>query len=142
MGVAEKDIAEKILLSYADVFADCENVLMYGGKQKLKVNEMQPAPTESFYLTWGGEGKKGGMQNQFCDKSFYHMKEGKIRAQYIVENETQLERRQVLRKVSYQGGAYRQQLGSEQAVYPVIIMVIDWTRKRTRIPLRDRKSVV
>ena len=43
--MAEKDIAEKILLSYADVFLDCENVLMYGGRQKLKANEMQPAPT-------------------------------------------------------------------------------------------------
>ncbi len=133
--MAEKDIAEKILLSYADVFLDCENVLMYGGRQKLKANEMQPAPTESFYFTWGRGDRKEGMHNQFCDKSFYHMQEGKIRTQYIVENETQLERRQVLRQVSYQGGAYRQQLESKQAVYPVIITVIDWTRKSAYIPL-------
>ena len=30
--MAEKDISEKILLSHADVFADCENALIYGGK--------------------------------------------------------------------------------------------------------------
>ena len=132
--MAEKDIMEKILLSYADVFADCGNVLMYGGEHRLKAEEMQPAPTESFYYA-GGSGGREGMRHQFCDKSFYHVKEGKIKTQYITENETQLERRQVLRKASYQGGAYRQQLEAGQEVYPVVSMVIDWTWKSSRIPL-------
>ena len=133
--MAEKDIMEKILLSYEDVFADCGNVLMYGGAQRLKAEEMQPAPTESFYFAGAGSGGKEGMHHQFCDKSFYHVKEGKIKTQYITENETQLERRQVLRKASYQGGAYRQQLEAGQEVYPVVSMVIDWTWKSSRIPL-------
>ena len=59
--MAEKDIMEKILLSYADVFADCENVLMYDGEQRLKAEEMQPASTESFYFKGGGSGGKEGM---------------------------------------------------------------------------------
>ena len=71
--MGEKDILEKVLMSYADVFADCENALAYGG-------------------------------------------------------------RQVLRKASYQGGAYRVQLESGKPVYPVIGMVIDWSRKGTGIP--------
>lgn len=47
--MAEKDILEKILMSYADVFADCENALTYGGEQRLTAEKLQPAPTESFY---------------------------------------------------------------------------------------------
>lgn len=37
-GMAEKDILEKILMSYADVFADCENALTYGGRKRLRKN--------------------------------------------------------------------------------------------------------
>lgn len=127
--MADKDILEKVLMLYADVFADCENVLVYGGEQTVHAENLQLAPTESFY--WGGN----NLHNQFCDVSFYLVNNGEIRAQYIIGNETQLEPRQVLRKASYQGGAYRQQLKSKNAVYPVISIVIDWTGKTTRIPL-------
>ena len=63
------------------------------------------------------------------------MNEGKIKIQYLIGNETGLEGRQVLRKASYQGGAYRTQLDSGKLVYPIIGMVIDWTPKSSRIPL-------
>lgn len=96
--MAEKDILEKVLMSHADVFADCINALMYEGRKKLKKENLRPAPTESFY-----RGKRR-LRNQFCDKSFYDVRQGEIGAQYIVENETELRRRQVLRKASYQGG--------------------------------------
>lgn len=127
--MAEKDVAEKVLMRHADVFADCENVLVYGGKRRIRADALQLAPTESFY-----QGKEG-LHNQFCDVSYYLMDGDKIRAQYIIGNETQLKRGQVLRKASYEGGAYREQLESEKPVYPVISMVIDWTRKHTKIPL-------
>lgn len=45
--MAEKDITSKILMSYADVFADCINTLVYNGMRRLSVEETQPAPTES-----------------------------------------------------------------------------------------------
>ena len=125
----KKDILEKILLAHSDVFADCENALAYGGKQLLRAEDLVPAPTESFYP--GQEGMRG----QFSDVSSYLMKKGEICAQYLIGNETDLERHQVLRKASYQGGAYRVQLSSGKPVYPVIGMVIDWTHKESRIPL-------
>ena len=59
--MAEKDILEKVLLSHADVFADCVNALAYGGRARLKAEDMRPAPTESFF-----RGRKR-MHNQFCD---------------------------------------------------------------------------
>ena len=90
--MAEKDILEKVLMPYVDVFVDCENALVYGGRKRLKVENMHPAPTESFY--WGKE----KIHNQFSDVSAYLVKEGEIRLQYIIGNETALEGRQVLRK--------------------------------------------
>ncbi len=126
--MGEKDILEKNLMSYADVFADCENALAYGGRKRLKAEEVHPAPTESFYRG------KDKVHSQFSDVSAYLVENGEIRLQYIIGNETALEGRQVLRKASYQGGSYRAQLESEKSVYPVIGMVIDWSRKGTRIP--------
>lgn len=99
--MAEKDLLEKIFMSYEDVFADCENVFAYGGEKRLSAEDLQPAPTESFYI---GRNK---IHNQFCDESFYLVKDGRIKAQYIIENETRTRKRQILRKVSYHGGAYR-----------------------------------
>ncbi len=125
--MAEKDITEKILLSYADVFADCINTLVYSGKQTLSEENTRPAPTESFY-------KSQKPHNQFCDTSRYLTEGGNYLIQYIIENETRLEARQILRKVSYQGGAYRQQLESSAPVYGVVVAVIDWTGKTSRIP--------
>jgi hypothetical protein len=128
-GIPQKDILEKILLAYGDVFADCQNALAYEGQQRLRAEDLIPAPTESFY-----PGKEG-MRSQFSDVSSYLMNEGKIKIQYLIGNETGLEGRQVLRKASYQGGAYRTQLDSGKPVYPIIGMVIDWTHKGSRIPL-------
>lgn len=121
--MAEKDIREKILMRHADVFADCMNALIYGGERKVTAGDLQPAPTESFY------NGKHGMRNQFCDVSFYFMKEGKVKLQFIVENETQPRRRLILRNISYHGGAYRQQLETGKAVYPVASIVLDWKRR-------------
>lgn len=134
--MAEKDILEKILMSYADVFADLENVFTYGGKQKLRAENLQPAPTESFYKG------KSRMHQQFCDESFYLVKDGAIKIQYIIENETRMKRRQILRKISYHGGAYRQQLELNKPVYPVLSIVINWTQKRTYIPLSLHELLV
>ena len=47
--MAEKDILEKVLMAHSDVFADCENALVYGGRKRLSAEEICPAPTESFY---------------------------------------------------------------------------------------------
>lgn len=127
--MAEKDILEKILMHHTDVFADCINALAYGGKRRVAAEDLQSAPTESFYrgkqLLYG----KSGMRNQFCDISFYCMKNGDIKLQFILENETQLRKRLILRKISYQGGAYRRQMETGKAVYPVISIVLDWKER-------------
>ena len=39
--MAEKDVTEKILESYNDVFADIVNVLLFGGRQVVAPNELE-----------------------------------------------------------------------------------------------------
>ena len=41
--MAEKDILEKSLLSYEDVFTDCINTLVYDGRRRLEEGRTQPA---------------------------------------------------------------------------------------------------
>lgn len=127
--MAEKDITEKILMSYGDVFADCENAMTYGGRQEISAKNLQPAPTESYY-----RGHKR-MHNQFADVSSYLVENGQIRRQFLIGNETDLEKYQVLRKASYQGGAYRAQLEMDRPVYPVSCMIMEWSHKSARIAL-------
>lgn len=94
--MAEKDILEKVLLAYSDVFADCENTLVYKGRKRLKAEDICPASTESFYRG------KDEVHNQFEDVSAYLMEKGEIKLQFLIGNETALEGRQVLRKAPYQ----------------------------------------
>lgn len=39
--MGQKDIAEKILEAYNDVFSDIVNVLLFNGEQILKENELE-----------------------------------------------------------------------------------------------------
>ena len=41
MPVAEKDIAQKILEAYNDVFADIVNVLLFDGKEVIRPDELE-----------------------------------------------------------------------------------------------------
>ena len=109
------------------LYSDWEKRLL-AQRPVLKAEDVFPAPTESFYR------RKGKVHSQFEDVSAYLIKNGEIKLQFLIGNETALEGRQILRKASYQGGAYRAQLESGRPVYPVIGIVIDWTRKGERIP--------
>ena len=39
--MGEKDIAEKILLAYNDVFSDIVNVLLFGGQEIIRENDLE-----------------------------------------------------------------------------------------------------
>lgn len=50
--MGQKDIAEKILEAYNDVFSDIVNVLLFNGEQVLKENELEDqAPAPSMWWT-------------------------------------------------------------------------------------------
>ena len=47
--MGEKDIAEKILLAYNDVFSDIVNVLLFGGKEVILENDLEDQTTRTAY---------------------------------------------------------------------------------------------
>ena len=127
--MGQKDLAQKHLESYPDVFADVVNALLYGGRKIVREEELLPAPTESLY---SNDGKK--LKNQFQDMSMYIVCSGHIHMQYTFENQTKPERRHVLRKAGYEGAIYRIQYESKD-LYPVVGAVLYWGRKRWKSPV-------
>ncbi len=126
--MGQKDLTEKSLESYPDVFVDTINALLYHGKAIVEAAELQPAPTETLY-----PGRNGELHSQFHDISKYVVKEGRIKVQYTLENETGAKRKTVLRKAGYEGAIYRGQYdGAEN--YPVISCILHWGKRPWRQP--------
>ena len=131
--MGQKDLTQKNLEYYPDVFADILNALLYEGKQVVQPTELQPAPTETIYPS-----KNGNLRNQFHDVSKYEMREGIIRLQYTIENETNPNNKLVLRKAGYAGAIYREQYDRQnKKMYPFISLVLYWGKRKNR----TRKSL-
>ncbi|MGN0168437.1 MAG: Rpn family recombination-promoting nuclease/putative transposase [Acetatifactor sp.] len=127
--MGQKDLTQKNLESFPDVFADIVNALLYEGKQVLEPDKLQSAPTETIYL-----GKKGCLRNQFHDVSKYEMQGEAIKLQYTIENEINPNQGLILRKMGYEGAVYREQWDRKTGViYPVISLVLYWGKNRKRI---------
>ena len=95
--MAQRDLTEKNLEYYPDVFADIINTLLYGGKPTLTAAGLQPAPTETLY-----PGTSACLRNQFQDVSKYEMDAERVKIQYTIENETKAKRKMILRKAGYE----------------------------------------
>lgn len=118
--MGEKDIAEKTLESYNDVFADIVNGLLFDGEQVVKEDELEAESENSMYKA------DGKLHEQERDVAKY-WKNGEIRiALYGLENQTIADPDMPLRVFSYDGAAYRNQLNMEkgQKRYPVITLVL------------------
>lgn len=102
--MGQKDLTQKNLECFPDVFADIINALLYGGEKVLSPENIKPAPTETIYFS-----KQGKLRNQFHDVSRYEMHGSKIWIQYVLENEVSPDKRLVLRKAGYEGVVYREQ---------------------------------
>lgn len=69
--MGQKDLTEKNLESFPDVFTDIVNALMYDGDIVIKEEDLIPAPTETIY--GGGNGE---LNNQFQDVGMYVVSNG------------------------------------------------------------------
>lgn len=126
--MAQKDLTEKNLESFPDVFADVINVLLYKGKLILSASDLQPAPTETLY-----SGVSGNLRNQFQDVSKYEMSDSLIKIQYTIENETKVRHKMILRKVGYEGALYRNQM-EQKRNFPVASLVLYWGKGKWMQP--------
>lgn len=121
------DLVTKAFLSFPDIAADVINVLLFEGEERVQSRHLLSSPTESLYVS------KDGLRNQLEDAAQYEICEGEVRGVYLFANQTRIDRRMLLRKAGYVGGAYREQyLHRQTRIYPVVEMVLYWGRQRWR----------
>lgn len=129
--MTEKDITEKTLESYNDVFADIMNVLLFQGANIVRENELTNAQPRSYYKA------DGRIREQERDVSKYWRKSKIQIAMLGIENQTKEDADMPLRIIGYDGAAYRNQIKKGQrARYPVTSIVLYFNyRNRWRTPL-------
>ena len=130
--MAEKDLSEKLLEEYDDVFADIVNVLLFDGKREVKEEELVETGTESQY-----KADDSVLHAQERDVAKY-WKKGKIRlALYGLENQTGIDTDMPMRVLNYDGMSYRSQLlKKSKERYPVITLVLYFgTERQWKKPL-------
>ena len=119
--MGQKDLSEKILVAYDDVFADIVNVLMFNGQEKIRPEELEDKGTKAFY-------KGNGTLHEMERDVVKHWRKGEVRFGCIgIENQTAVDPDMSLRVIGYDGAAYRVQLSEQkksQERYPVVTIVL------------------
>ena len=139
--MAEKDLTEKILESYNDVFGDIINVLLFDGKQVINENDLENESPVSMY-------KAAGTLHEEERDLAKVWKDVSIRLALIgAENQSDRDKDISLRVIGYDGAGYRAQLladvkGELKAPrYPVITVVLYFGKTRW-IKNRSLKEVL
>ena len=124
--MGEKDIAEKSLEAYNDVFSDIVNVLLFDGRSVVKEGDLTDAPVPSQY-----KADSGKLHEQVRDVAKYWMNDRVRLCLYGLENQTAIDTDIPLRVMGYDGAAYRSQLldkpskdGERNPRYPVVTLVL------------------
>lgn len=118
--MAEKDIAEKNLEAWNDVFADIVNVLLFKGRRLVKEDELEADTKDSMFKA------DGELHEQERDVSKF-WKNGEIRISILgFENQTKQDYDMPLRVISYDGASYKQELLNKdlKQKYPVATLVL------------------
>ena len=130
----EKDITEKKLLGYNDVFADVINGCIFDGQSVVKSEELIDAnPVTQF------KDDDNTHHEQIRDVAKLWEKKGVIFSFIGIENQTSPDRDMILRVISYDGATYKNQIGNEH-IYPVFTIVIYWGKNEWKGPttLKER----
>ncbi len=132
--MGQKDISEKALLAYNDVFADIINVLLFNGKEVVKEDALEDAQPFSQY-----KADDSRLHEQERDISKYWNKVGFHIACFGMENQTEPDVEMPLRIMGYDGAAYRAQLlksadengkiPSDRQRFPVFTLVLYYGTK-------------
>ena len=118
--MGERDITQKTLESYNDVFADIVNVLVFSGEQVVEADSLTDAQTFSQY-----KDSENVLHNQERDVAKKWTKGDFCLSLFGFENQTKKEKSMPLRVMCYDGVAYRSQLNEESYdFYPVITLVL------------------
>lgn len=102
--MGQKDISEKILVAFNDVFADIVNVLLFNGECVIRPEELEDRGSRFFYRE---NDKLRDMDRDIIKR----WRKGDVRFACIgIENQTTTDGDMPLRIIGYDGAAYRAQL--------------------------------
>lgn len=122
--MAEKDISEKTLEAYNDVFADIVNVLLFDGREVIKPTELEDQLPRSAYKS---DGKLREMERDVAKR----WKNGSVRIACIgMENQTAVDTYMPLRIIGYDGAEYRAQYDLNGSKYPVVTFILYFGSER------------
>lgn len=129
--MAEKDITEKMLEAYNDVFADIVNVLLFDGKREVGEDELADAVTRSAFKA------DGKIHEQERDVAKFWEKENVRISLYGLENQSRPDRDMPLRLASYDGAGYKAQMldDTRKERYPVVSLVLHFGMEKWNEPL-------
>ena len=123
--MAEKDVSEKQLADYSDVFADITNALIFQGERRVREDELLTTKDKSQYKA------DGKLHEQERDVSKIWRKK-RINIAFLgMEHQTDIDEYMVLRVIGYDGAVYRSQYNKKKTkAYPVITLVLNFSEKR------------
>ena len=118
--MGQKDITEKILEDYNDVFADIINGLLFDGVQEIKPEDLENTTVHAQYKA--EDGKVHELERDIAK----YWKEEKVELAICgIENQSKVEKNMPFRIVGYDGAAYRSQLQQERKrMLPVVTIVL------------------
>lgn len=124
--MGQKDISEKILEDYNDVFADIVNALIFQGEQIIKPEELSDTKLRSHY-----KASDAKLHEQERDITKLWTSGGIIFAICGIENQTEIDEDMPLRVIGYDGAAYRGQIldKKNKQRYPVMTLVLYYGNK-------------
>ena len=132
--MGEKDITEKTLASYNDVFADIVNGLLFNGRPVIDPDDLSDASPYSMYKADGQIHEQERDVSKILKTASGATNE--IRIAFLgFEHQTQYDKDMPLRVIGYDGAAYRAELSAKER-YPVITIVLyfgntHWESSRT-----------
>ena len=134
----QKDLTEKILADYNDVFADIVNVLLFHGEQVISPEDLENVKDRSQYKA------DGRVHEQERDVAKLLKRENTIISLVGFEHQTKAEKFMPMRQIGYDGQSYRAQLldKNTKRIYPVVTLIlyfgtIPWNYSRHLTELMD-----
>lgn len=123
--MGQKDIAEKMLADYNDVFADIVNVLLFDGKQVIKEDSLENVKDKSQYKA------ASQIHEEERDVSKVFNRHNIRIAMLGLEHQTDVDADEVFRVLGYDGVSYKSQLlNGRKERYPVVTLVLYFGTKR------------
>lgn len=136
--MGQKDISEKMLADYNDVFADIVNVLLFDGKKMIDPKSLEQSKVRSQY-----KADDSLLHEMERDVAKYWKEKEVTIALYGMENQSKSERIMPVRVIGYDGTAYRSQLldDTQDEIYPVVTIVLHFGKERWEHP-KNLKEVI